>query len=37
MAPESNQGKKQICRAQAALNPLLLRDSLDVFSHQVIQ
>ena len=28
MAPESNQGKKQICRAQAALNPLLPRDSL---------
>ena len=29
MAPESNQGKKQICRAQAALNPLFPRDSLD--------
>jgi len=28
MVPESNQGKKQICRVQATLNPLLPRDSL---------
>jgi len=28
MSPESSQGKKQSCRAQAALHPLLPRDSL---------
>ena len=36
MAPELRQGKKQTCRAQAALKPLLPRDSLTVVTRNVV-